>query len=46
MGNSNIAGSCRFQWRGIECDLLIDDDVFIAKGWVIACNSMEAILDN
>jgi hypothetical protein len=41
--NSNIAGRCRSQWRGIECDLLDDDGLFIAKGRVIACDPMEVI---
>ncbi len=46
MGISNIVGKCRSQWRGVECDLLDDDGIFIAKGLVIDCNPMGVILDD
>jgi hypothetical protein len=41
-----IGGRCRFQWRRVECDLLDDYGVFIGKGRVIACDSMDAVLDD
>ncbi len=36
--NSNIAGRCWFEWQGVECDLVDDGAVFIAKGWVVTCD--------
>jgi hypothetical protein len=45
-GNSKIVKRCRSQWRGVECDLLDDDGIFIAKGQVIECDPMEAIVDD
>ncbi len=36
--NSNIAGKCRFKWQGVECDLVDNGGVFIAKDWVVACD--------
>jgi hypothetical protein len=44
--NPNIVGRCRFQWRRVECDLLDDYGVFIAKGRVIACDPMDTVLDD
>jgi hypothetical protein len=44
--NSNIVGRCRFEWQGVECDLVNDGGVFIAKGQVVACDPHEAILDD
>jgi hypothetical protein len=29
-GNLNVSRRCRFQWKGVECDILNDDGVFIA----------------
>jgi hypothetical protein len=31
--NSNITGRCWFKWRGVECDLVNNGGVFIAKDW-------------
>ncbi len=44
--NSNIIGKCQFKWRGVECDPLDDGGVFITKGWVVACDPQEVILDH
>ncbi len=46
MCNPNIVGRYRFQWSGVECDLLDDDGVLIAKGQLIACDPMDTILDD
>jgi hypothetical protein len=46
VGNPNFARRCRSWWRGVECDLLNDDGVFIAKGQVIAYDPMEVVLDD
>ncbi len=45
-GNPNFARRCRFQWRGVECDLLDDDGVFIMKGQVIAYDLMEPVFND
>jgi hypothetical protein len=42
----NILGRCRSKWRGVECDLVEDVGVFLAKGRVVACNPHEIILDD
>ncbi len=44
--NSNVVRKQRFEWRGIKCDILGDNGVFIRKGWVVACDPHETILDN
>jgi hypothetical protein len=46
MGNPNFARRCRFQWRGVECDLLDDDGFFIVKGQVIAYDLMEVVFND
>lgn len=46
MGNSNILGRCKSQWRGVECDFLNDNGIFITKGLVINCNPMGVVLDD
>ncbi len=33
----------RFEWQGVECDTRNDNGVFIAKGWVVACDPQEVI---
>ncbi len=30
--NSNVIERQRFEWRGVECDLVDDSGVFITKG--------------
>jgi hypothetical protein len=44
--NSNIMGRCQFEWQGVECDLVNDVGVFLAKGCVVACNPQEVVLDD
>ncbi len=44
--NSNIARRCRFEWQGVECDLVNNGGVFIAKKWVVACDPHETIFDD
>ncbi len=44
--NSNIMGRCKFEWRGAKCDLIDNGGVFIVKGWVVACNPHEVVLDD
>jgi hypothetical protein len=46
VGNLNITRRCRSQWRGVECDLLDDDGIFIAKRQVIAFNPMKVVFDD
>ncbi len=46
VGNPNFARRCRFQWRGVEFDMLDDDGIFIVKGQVIVYDPMEAILND
>jgi len=46
VGNLNIIRRCKSQWRGVECDLLDVDGIFIAKGRVIAFNLMEVVFDD
>ncbi len=36
--NSNIVGRGGFEWWGVECDLIDNGGVFIAKGQMVACN--------
>jgi hypothetical protein len=43
---SNILRRCWFEWQIIECDLVDNARVFLAKGHVVACNPQEAILDD
>ncbi len=43
--NSNI-GRCQSEWWGVECDLVDDGGVFIAKVLVVACDPQEAIIDD
>ncbi len=44
--NSNVVEKQRSKWGGIECDLVDDGGVFIAKGQVVGCDPHEAIFDN
>ncbi len=44
--NLNIVGKRQYEWWGVECDLVDDGGVFITKGWVVACDPYEAILDD
>jgi hypothetical protein len=44
--NSNILGRCRFEWQGIECDIVDNVGEFLAKGHVVACDPQESILDD
>ncbi len=44
--NSNVVRKQRFEWRGIECDIVDDNEVFVAKGWVVACDPHKIILDD
>jgi len=43
---SNIMETCWSKWWGIECDFVNNGGVFIAKGWVVACDPHEAIFDD
>jgi hypothetical protein len=43
---SNIVGRCRFEWQGVECDLVNNGGVFITKCQVVTCDPHEAILDD
>jgi hypothetical protein len=36
--NSNIVGRHWFEWQGVECDLLDNVVVFLAKGHVVTCD--------
>jgi len=44
--NSNTTRRCQYEWWRIECDLIDNNGVFIAKGWVVACNPQEVVLDD
>jgi hypothetical protein len=44
--NSNITRSCWYVWQGVECDFVDNGGVFITKGWVVACDPHETILDD
>jgi hypothetical protein len=44
--NSNIMGRRKFEWWGAKCDLIDNGGVFIVKGWVVACNPHEVVLDD
>lgn len=44
--NSNVVGKQRFEWWRIECDIVNDNEVFVAKGWVVACDPHKIILDD
>jgi hypothetical protein len=44
--SSNILGKCWSEWQGVECHLLDNVGVFLAKGHVVACDPHEAILDD
>ncbi len=44
--NSNIVGRHYFEWRGVECDLVKNGGVFIAKGRVVTCDPYEIIIDD
>jgi hypothetical protein len=41
--NSNIARKFRSKWWRVECDLINNDGVFIAKDWVVACDPLEEV---
>jgi hypothetical protein len=44
--NSNVVGRQRFEWQGAKCDLVVNNGVFIIKGWVVACDPQEVIFDD
>jgi hypothetical protein len=44
--NSNIMGKHWSKWWGVECDLVNDAGVFLAKGHVVACDLHEALLND
>ncbi len=44
--NSNIMGKHQFKCRGVECDLVDDVGVFLAKGHAVACDLEEIVLDD
>jgi hypothetical protein len=44
--NSNIARRCRSEWQGVECDLVDNGGVFIAKGQVVTCDPQETVIDD
>jgi hypothetical protein len=36
----------RSEWQKVESNIVYDDGVFIVKGWVVACDPQEAVLDD
>ncbi len=41
-----MVGRQSFKWRRVECDLVDNGGVFIAKGQAVACDPQEAIIDD
>jgi hypothetical protein len=37
---------CQSKWWRVECGLVDNGGVFIAKGWVVVCNPHETVLDD
>jgi hypothetical protein len=44
--NSNILGRHQSKWRGAKCDLMDNVGVFLTKGHVVVCDSLEVVIDD